>query len=91
MEFPAMPDVARQTYPFSLPELPYPYAALEPHFDEATMRIHHDKHHKTYVDKLNEALAKEPELQKLSAHRREEQRRRPLQSRPVLEFAGARR
>jgi len=61
-----MPDVARQTYPFSLPDLPYPYAALEPHFDEATMRIHHDKHHKTYVDKLNEALAKEPELQKLT-------------------------
>ena len=60
-----MPDIARQTYPFSLPDLPYPYAALEPHFDEATMRIHHDKHHKTYVDKLNEALAKEPELQKL--------------------------
>jgi Fe-Mn family superoxide dismutase len=59
-----MPDVARQTYPFSLPDLPYPYAALEPHLDEATMRIHHDKHHKTYVDKLNEALAKEPELQK---------------------------
>src|SRR5688572_22296473 len=66
MEFPAMPDIARQTYPFSLPDLPYPYAALEPHLDEATMRIHHDKHHKTYVDKLNEALAKEPELQKLT-------------------------
>jgi Fe-Mn family superoxide dismutase len=61
-----MPDVARQTYPFTLPDLPYPYAALEPHFDEATMRVHHDKHHKTYVDKLNEALAKEPELQKLT-------------------------
>jgi len=61
-----MPDVTRQTYPFSLPDLPYSAAALEPHFDEATMRIHHDKHHKTYVDKLNEALAKEPELQKLT-------------------------
>jgi Fe-Mn family superoxide dismutase len=65
-EFPPMPDVARQTYPFTLPDLPYPYAALEPHIDEATMRVHHDKHHKTYVDKLNEALAKEPELQKLT-------------------------
>jgi Fe-Mn family superoxide dismutase len=61
-----MPDVTRQTYPFSLPDLPYPYAALEPHLDEQTMRIHHDKHHKTYVDKLNEALAKESELQKLT-------------------------
>jgi Fe-Mn family superoxide dismutase len=60
-----MPDVSRQTYPFSLPDLPYPYSALEPHIDEATMRLHHDKHHKTYVDKLNEALGKEPELQKL--------------------------
>jgi Fe-Mn family superoxide dismutase len=61
-----MADVTRQTYPFSLPDLPYPYAALEPHLDETTMRIHHDKHHKTYVDKLNEALAGEPGLQKLT-------------------------
>ena len=61
-----MPDVTRQTYPFTLPDLPYPYSALEPHLDEATMRIHHDKHHKTSVDKLNEALVKEPELQKLT-------------------------
>jgi superoxide dismutase, Fe-Mn family len=57
-----MPDVSRQTYPFSLPDLPYAYDALEPHIDEATMRIHHDKHHKTYVDKLNEALATETAL-----------------------------
>lgn len=61
-----MPDVTRQTYPFSLTDLPYPYAALEPHLDETTMRIHHDKHHKVYVDKLNEALSSEPELQKLT-------------------------
>jgi superoxide dismutase, Fe-Mn family len=39
-----------------LPPLPYPYDALEPHIDEATMRIHHDKHHATYVEKLNAAL-----------------------------------
>jgi Fe-Mn family superoxide dismutase len=39
-----------------LPPLPYPYDALEPHIDEATMRIHHDKHHATYVEKLNTAL-----------------------------------
>lgn len=61
-----MPDVSRQTYPFSLPDLPYPYDALEPHIDQATMHLHHDKHHKTYVDKLNEALAKQPELHSLT-------------------------
>jgi superoxide dismutase, Fe-Mn family len=42
---------------FELPPLPYDYAALEPHIDEQTMRIHHGKHHQTYVDKANEALA----------------------------------
>ncbi len=41
---------------FEVPDLPYDYAALEPHIDEATMRVHHDKHHKTYVDKANAAL-----------------------------------
>lgn len=41
---------------FSVPDLPYPYDALEPHIDEETMRVHHDKHHQTYVDKANEAL-----------------------------------
>lgn len=42
----------------TLPPLPYPYNALEPYIDEATMRIHHDKHHKTYVDDLNKAEKK---------------------------------
>jgi Fe-Mn family superoxide dismutase len=42
---------------FSVPDLPYPYDALEPHIDEATMRVHHDKHHQAYVDKANDALA----------------------------------
>jgi Fe-Mn family superoxide dismutase len=46
-----------------LPPLPYDYAALEPHIDEQTMRIHHDKHHGTYVTNLNAALEKHPELQ----------------------------
>jgi superoxide dismutase, Fe-Mn family len=41
---------------FSVPDLPYDYAALEPHIDEATMRVHHDKHHQAYVDKANAAL-----------------------------------
>jgi Fe-Mn family superoxide dismutase len=39
-----------------VPPLPYDYAALEPHIDEQTMRIHHDKHHQAYVDNANKAL-----------------------------------
>jgi Fe-Mn family superoxide dismutase len=50
-----------------LPPLPYAYNALEPHIDEQTMRIHHDKHHGTYVTNLNTALEKHPELQGKSA------------------------
>src|SRR5256885_12385124 len=42
--------------PYEVPDLPYDYAALEPHIDEATMRVHHDKHHQAYVDKANGAL-----------------------------------
>jgi Fe-Mn family superoxide dismutase len=41
---------------YELPPLPYPYEALEPHIDEQTMRIHHDKHHQAYIDKVNAAL-----------------------------------
>lgn len=47
---------------FSVPELPYEYNALEPHIDEETMHLHHDKHHATYVTNLNTALEKLPEL-----------------------------
>ena len=47
----------------SVPPLPYDYNALEPHIDEQTMRIHHDKHHAAYVNNLNAALEKHPELQ----------------------------
>ncbi len=43
---------------YQLPELPYAYDALEPHYDEATVRLHHDAHHKAYVDGLNNAEAK---------------------------------
>jgi Fe-Mn family superoxide dismutase len=42
---------------YDVPPLPYDYGALEPHIDEQTMRIHHDKHHQAYVDKVNAALA----------------------------------
>jgi Fe-Mn family superoxide dismutase len=41
---------------YSVPDLPYDYNALEPHIDEQTMRVHHDKHHQAYVDKANGAL-----------------------------------
>jgi superoxide dismutase, Fe-Mn family len=51
---------------FELPPLPYDYAALEPHIDEATMKLHHDKHHQTYVTNLNGAVEKHPELGKKS-------------------------
>ena len=51
---------------FTLPPLPYDYAALEPHIDELTMRIHHDKHHGAYVNNLNAALEGESGLQSLS-------------------------
>ncbi len=41
---------------YEVPDLPYAYDALEPHIDEATMKVHHDKHHQAYVDKANGAL-----------------------------------
>jgi len=41
---------------YSVPDLPYDYGALDPHIDEQTMRVHHDKHHQAYVDKANAAL-----------------------------------
>lgn len=41
---------------YSVPDLPYDYNALEPHIDEATMRVHHDKHHAAYVTNANAAL-----------------------------------
>ena len=47
---------------FTLPPLPYPYDALEPHIDARTMEIHHTKHHQAYVNNLNAAIEKAPEL-----------------------------
>jgi len=48
---------------FTLPPLPYDYAALEPHIDTMTMQIHHDKHHAAYVNNLNAALKDHPDWQ----------------------------
>lgn len=51
---------------YELPDLPYDYNALEPHIDEETMRIHHDKHHGTYVSKLNAAVEGHEDLSQKS-------------------------
>jgi Fe-Mn family superoxide dismutase len=48
---------------FTLPPLPYDFAALEPHIDAKTMEIHHDKHHQAYVTNLNNAIKDHPDLQ----------------------------
>ena len=88
----------------SLPPLPYPSDALEPHIDKQTMEIHHGKHHKAYVTNLNAALEKHPELQSKSVedllarhqqrarrhpHGRAQQRRRPREPLDVLADHGA--
>jgi Fe-Mn family superoxide dismutase len=52
-------------YPYSLPQLPYPYDALEPYIDKMTMEIHHTKHHQGYINNLNSALEKYPEFHNL--------------------------
>src|SRR5438067_2470143 len=54
-------DMAHQ-----LPPLPYGFNALEPHIDAQTMEIHHDRHHATYVNNLNAALEKHPDMQSKS-------------------------
>ena len=51
---------------YTLPKLPYDVAALEPYIDTQTMTLHHTKHHQTYVDNLNAALDKHPELYDVS-------------------------
>ena len=76
---------------YEVPPLPYDYDALEPHIDEQTMRLHHDKHHQAYVDKANgalegteldgkpieEVIAQPRRASVRQAGRRPQQRRRP--------------
>jgi Fe-Mn family superoxide dismutase len=52
--------------PYTLPKLPYAYDALEPFIDAQTMQIHHDKHHRAYVDNLNKAIGSDPVLNKFT-------------------------
>jgi superoxide dismutase, Fe-Mn family len=59
-------DKEERLMAYSLPPLPYPTDALEPHIDKQTMEIHHGKHHNAYVTNLNAALEKHPELQSKS-------------------------
>ena len=85
--------------PYKLPPLPYAFDALEPHIDARTMEIHHDRHHKAYVDNLNKAVADYPDVRQEvrrgtgqglerrageNPHRRAQQRRRPLQPLALL-------
>ncbi len=60
------PKIFAAPAPFTLPPLPYAFDALEPYIDARTMEIHHDKHHKAYVDNLNKAVASEPSLSGMS-------------------------
>ena len=57
-------QTAYTKYPYTLPPLEYAYDALEPHIDEQTMHLHHDKHHQAYIDDANKAVGKYPALQK---------------------------
>ena len=61
-----MSNILTATYPFALPELPYPYDALEPYIDQETMHYHYDKHFQTYITNLNKALAPYPKLHGLT-------------------------
>jgi Fe-Mn family superoxide dismutase len=54
-------------YPFKLPDLGYPYDALEPHIDAQTMEIHHTKHHQAYVNNANQALEKHSAFHQMEA------------------------
>jgi len=74
---------------YELPPLPYDYNALEPHIDEQTMHLHHDKHHQTYITNVNNALASHPELAALSVEELiSNMSRVPEDIRPVVQNNG---
>src|SRR5262245_15392139 len=62
MSFQGKIRIRRNTMAYTLPPLPYPNNALEPSIDALTMEIHHDRHHKAYVDNLNKALEGQGDL-----------------------------
>lgn len=62
------PAPAAPKGPYTLPPLPYAYDALEPYFDAETMHLHHDKHHQSYVDKLNAAVVGHPDVSSKSVY-----------------------
>ena len=66
LAFPLLNAQDTPSGPYTLPPLPYAPEALEPHIDAETMRIHHGKHHKAYVDNANKLLADQPALAKLT-------------------------
>ena len=73
---------------YDVPALPYDYAALEPHIDEETMRLHHDKHHQAYVDKVNAALEGTEWTDRPSDNVLRELDRIPEDKRPVVRNNG---
>jgi len=83
---PNQPLITAKAIPFTLPPLPYALDALEPHIDARTMEIHHDRHHKAYVDNLNKALADAPILAKKPV----EDLLRNLETLPLISRAGIR-
>src|SRR5581483_9009423 len=64
LAFASLINTQDKKYPFEVPPLEYEYNALEPYIDAVTMKLHHDAHHKAYVDNLNAALKDNKKLQK---------------------------
>lgn len=86
---PTPPAAAGATYPFAVSALSYDFAALEPHIDAATMKLHHGKHHAAYVTNLNTALKDHPTLQSLTVEQLLRQRETlPVALQPVVRNHG---
>jgi len=86
---PTPSPAAGATYPFAVSALPYDFAALEPHIDAATMKLHQGKHHAAYVTNLNAALKDHPALQGLTVEQLLRQRETlPAALQPVVRNHG---